>query len=478
MIKVTNIIPIILAGGVGTRLWPTSRKSYPKQFTKILSNETLFQNTAKRLTSSKKIQFEAPIVVTNNNFRFIVSQQLKDVGIDPAAIIIEPDNKNTAPAILSAALYVKKKNKDAVLLVVSSDHLIPDIINFHNVILKGTQNIKNGKIVTFGIIPTRPETGYGYLELPNKIDGNAIEVLRFVEKPNIKTAKKMLEQGCFLWNAGIFLFSINDILQAFETHAKDILSLVEESLDQALFDIGFVRLEKESWSKLPNLSIDYAIMEKLKNLMVVPYHGKWVDLGDWNSVHKESQQDENGVSLSNNALAIDCKDSMLRSESENQEIVGIGLEGILAVAMPDAVLVAHKNHTQNVKMAVSALQDNNLPQATLSQKDHRPWGWFEVLLKGSCFQVKRIYIYSKAAISLQSHKHRSEHWIVVEGKAEVTINKKIQMVKKGESVYIPVTAIHRLRNSTKKPVVLIEVQIGNYLGEDDIIRYEDLYSRN
>lgn len=478
MKNLLTLTPIILAGGVGTRLWPASRKSYPKQFAKILGNETLFQNTAKRLTSVKKIQFEAPIVVTNFNFRFIVSKQLKDIGVDPEAIIIEPDNKNTAPAILSAVLYAKKKKENAILLVVSSDHLIPDVANFHNAILKGVQNIINGNIVTFGIIPTRPETGYGYIELSNKIDENAIKVESFVEKPDIKTAKRMLEQGRFLWNAGIFLFSIHDILKAFKTYSKNILSPVQESFDQASIDLGFVRLKKETWSKLPNLSIDYAIMENLKNLIVIPYNGKWVDLGDWNAVHQETQQDEHGVSLSKNAFAIDCKDTMLRSESENQEIVGIGLDGILAVAMPDAVLVAHKNYSQNIKLAVSALEDKNLPQATLSQKDFRPWGWFEVLNKGKGFQVKIINIDSKAAISLQSHKHRSEYWIIVEGKAEVTIDKKIKIVKKGESVYVPVLAVHRLRNPTTKPVVLIEVQIGDYLGEDDIVRYEDLYSRN
>ncbi len=475
---VEQITPIILAGGSGTRLWPLSRKSYPKQFSQLLGDKTLFQRTVCRIKSSKVLNFTAPVIVTNRDFRFIVTQQLQEVSVDPGAIIIEPHSKNTAAAILASTLYVKKQNPQSVLLVLSSDHLIPDITDFHNAILRGIENVKNGSIATFGIVPTYPATGYGYLELSEKVTVDPVEVLSFVEKPEKKTAIKMFEKDHFLWNAGIFMFKANDILDSFELYGQDILLPVKKAVKKSKVDLGFVILENENWSNVPNISIDYAIMEKLKNLIAIPFYSKWTDLGDWNAVHRESKQDKNGVSLSQNATAIDCKNSLLRSESKGQEIVGIGLENILAIAMPDAVLIADKDHSQNIKMAVSTLEAKHRPQATLFSKDYRPWGWFESLIVGKRFQVKRLHIYPSAAISLQSHKYRSEHWIVVEGVAKVTVNETVRFLTEGQSVYIPLGAVHRLENTKKIPMVLIEVQTGTYLGEDDIIRYEDLYSRN
>lgn len=473
-----KITPIILAGGSGTRLWPISRKSYPKQFAKLFDNETLFQKTVLRVNSAKNINFNPPIIVTNNDFRFIVSQQLQEVSIDPEAIIIEPEPKNTAAAILAGVIYAKSQNHEAILLVLSSDHLIPDIEYFHGAILRGVKCVNNGNIITFGIVPTHPETGYGYLKLSDDADIVAAKVLRFEEKPEKNRAIKMIKDKSFLWNAGIFLFSVSDIIQAFEHYCRNILLAVNRSFYSATTDLDFIRLEKENWKKIPNISIDYAIMEKTNNLMAIPYHGKWKDLGDWNAIHSESEQDLDGVALSQNALAIDCKNSLIRSESERQRIVGIGLENILAISMNDAVLVAHKNYSQNIKEVVLDLEAKQIPQATLYPKDYRPWGWFESLIVGNEFQVKRLYVHPKAALSLQSHNYRSEHWVVVEGVAKVTVDETVKYLKKGDSIFIPLGAKHRLENPNEIPMALIEIQTGTYFGEDDIIRYEDLYSRD
>lgn len=475
--QINEITPIILAGGSGTRLWPLSRKSYPKQFAKLFDNDTLFQKTLLRLQSNKKIKFKDPIIVTNYDFRFIVSKQLQDISIKPGAIIIEPEPKNTAAAILAATLYEQKINPKANLLVLSSDHLIPDIEYFHNAIIKSFDSLRKGNIITFGVVPTRPETGYGYLELPKKAETDAIKVIRFLEKPKKKLAIEMFKDKKFLWNAGIFLFEISQIVDAFEAHCQNILLPVKNSFDKATMDLGFFLLEKENWSRVPNISIDYAIMENLKNLMAIPYYAKWTDLGDWEAIYQETSKDRNGIALSQNALAIDCKDSLLRSENADQEIVGIGLENILAISMKDAVLIADKNSSQKIKMVVEALEAKNRPQATLYPKDHRPWGWFESLIVGNQFQVKRLHVYPGASLSLQSHNYRSEHWVVVKGDAKITVDEKIKFLQEGQSVFIPLGAKHRLENTTETSLVIIEVQTGTYLGEDDIIRYEDLYSR-
>jgi len=473
-----SVIPVLLAGGSGTRLWPLSRSSYPKQFSKIIDENSLFQNTALRLTTSKKLKFESHITITNSDFRFIVSQQLQGVGINPGPILIEPTSKNTAAAILSATIYSHNKNNDAIILAASSDHVIPDTNEFHDAVNVGLKEIRSGKIVIFGIKPSHPETGYGYLELESIIPNKNLKLINFIEKPTRIKAKKMFEAGNFLWNAGIFLFRAKDMIAAFKEHDPDLLLIIKKSLALALPDLGFLRLDKKSWNIAKDISIDYAIMEKVKNLSVVPFFSKWSDLGDWNSVWKEMRPDKNGVSLSLNSYALKCSNSLLRTESEQQIIFGIGLKNIIAVAMPDAVLVVHKEMAQDVKKITALLKNKNVAQANQFPKDHRPWGWFESLTLSNNFQVKKIVVNSGAALSLQSHKHRSEHWVLVEGKAKVTINDNVEFLKVGQSVYIHKGATHRLENPSKKAIVLIEVQIGKYFGEDDIIRYEDIYSRS
>ena len=475
-----KVHPVLLAGGVGTRLWPLSRKSYPKQFSNLIGDKTLFQSSAQRLTSSETLEFAPHITLTNSDFRFIIDEQLREVGIVPGPILIEPEARNTAPAILAASIFAHSRDERAVLLVAPSDHVIPVKDDFHEAIKVGLAHVQKQKMVTFGIKPTHPETGYGYLELSiDPLDEYGTSDLKnFIEKPNLLKAKQMLEARHFLWNAGIFLFRAQDMIDAFRTYAPETLDLVAQAVEEASSDLGFLRLTAGPWSKLANISIDYAIMEKAQNLVAVPYASKWSDLGGWDAVWSEGNPDISGNVTSETAHAIDCSNSLLRSESTSQQVVGIGLNDIMVVTMPDAVLVARKDHAQDVKKAVELLKAEHIAQAEIFPKDHRPWGWFENLALGERFQVKRICVKPGGSLSLQSHKHRSEHWIVVEGTAKVTIDDEVKLVSEGQSVYVPLGAVHRMENPEKLPMLLIEVQIGSYLGEDDIIRYADTYNRN
>ena len=474
-----NIYPVLLAGGSGTRLWPLSRKLYPKQFSKLIGEKTLFQDSAERLTSSEILDFAPHITLTNADFRFIVGEQLQEIGIDPGPILIEPEGKNTAAAILAASIFARSRDEDAVLLVAPSDHIIPDKDDFHSAIKVGLNHAKKCKMVTFGIKPNHPETGYGYLELDKQPidDFGSSDLMAFIEKPKLQDAKKMVEAGHYLWNAGIFLFRAKDMVDAFKVYAPETLDLVSQAIAEACQDLGFLRMAADPWSRLADISIDYAIMENAANLVAVPYTSKWSDLGDWVAIWAESKQDESGNVTSETAHAIGCSNSLLRSESSSQQVVGLGLNDMIAIAMPDAVLVAPKERAQDVKKAVELLRAKDIAQAEIFPKDHRPWGWFESLALGERFQVKRICVTPGAALSLQSHEHRSEHWIVVEGTAKVTIGDKIQFVTEGQSVYVPLGAKHRMENPHDSLMTLIEVQIGSYLGEDDIVRYEDVYKR-
>ncbi|NUH65496.1 mannose-1-phosphate guanylyltransferase/mannose-6-phosphate isomerase [Sulfitobacter sp. S0837] len=475
----THIVhPILLAGGSGTRLWPLSRKSYPKQFAELMGDKSLFQASAERLSGEG---FAAPMVLTGSDFRFVVTEQLAAVEIAPAGILIEPEGRNTAPAILAAALSLEARAPEALMLIAPSDHVIPDAETFCAAVQAAAAVAQEGGLVTFGIRPDRAETGYGWLEMSEApAAGFAPKpqpLKRFVEKPDKSTAEAMLADGRHLWNAGIFLFSVKAIIAAFETHAPAMLQQVRAAVEGAAQDLGFTRLDPEAWRKVEDISIDYAVMEKADNLSVVPYAGGWSDLGGWDAVWRECGSDEAGVVVTEAATAIDCHDTLLRAEAPQQQLVGIGLQDIIAVAMPDAVLVAHKDRAQDVKKAVAALKAKGVAQAETLPRDYRPWGWFESLVVGARFQVKRIVVHPGAALSLQSHHHRSEHWIVVEGTARVTIDKEVQLVSENQSVYIPLGAVHRMENPGKVPMVLIEVQTGSYLGEDDIIRYEDVYAR-
>lgn len=469
------IHPVILCGGSGTRLWPVSRQSFPKQFSRLVGEESLFQATARRLSGGS---FAAPVIVTSAEFRFVVRDQLAEIGITPAAVLIEPSARNTGPAVLAATLWLERKAPGALVLVAPSDHLMPDPAAFRDAAVASIPRAAQGGIVTFGITPTAPETGYGYLELAAPaVPGEPAPLARFVEKPALDRAQEMLASGRHLWNAGIFLFRADVMADAFTRLAPDLVGPVSRALDAAEPDLVFLRLAPEPWNESPSISLDYAIMERASDLWAVPYGGGWTDLGGWAAIWSEGAANADGVVQEGSVLALDCSDSLLRSEDETLQLVGIGLDGIIAVAMPDAVLVAAKSEAQRVKDAVEALKQRKVPQATAFRRDRRPWGWFETLSQGDRFKVKRIVVLPGGALSLQSHRFRAEHWIVVEGTARVTLGDNVTLVSENQSIYIPLGEKHRLENPGQSPMVLIEVQTGSYFGEDDIIRYDDIYAR-
>lgn len=473
------IHPVVLCGGSGTRLWPVSRQSYPKQFSSLLGHESLFQATVRRLSGTG---FAPPVIVTSADFRFIVRDQLAALGVVPAAIIIEPEPRNTGPAVLAATLWLTERDPKGFIVVAPSDHLMSDPASFRDALRRAVPRAGEGALITFGIAPERPETGYGYLELAAPADVKAetepMPLRAFVEKPALEQAEVMLRSGRHLWNAGIFLFRADAMLESFRALAPAIITPVSRAVAEAAGDLSFLRLDPAAWAETPAISIDYAIMERAPELWVMPYAGGWSDLGGWAAIWNESERDSRGVARQGDVTAIECRDSLLRSEDEGTALVGIGLEDIVAVVMADAVLVARKSDAQRVKDAVEALKERKSRQATSFRRDHRPWGWFESLAMGKRFQVKRIVVHPGAALSLQSHHHRAEYWIVVEGTARVTIGEKVQLVAENQSVYIPLGEKHRLENPGRFPMVLIEVQTGSYLGEDDITRYEDIYARS
>jgi mannose-1-phosphate guanylyltransferase/mannose-1-phosphate guanylyltransferase/mannose-6-phosphate isomerase len=471
------IYPVILCGGSGTRLWPVSRQSYPKQFARLSGDESLFQASVRRFSGP---DFEPPVVVANNDFRFIAGEQLAEIGAMPSALLVEPEARDTAPAVLAAALYLHRRDPEALMLVAPSDHLIADAEGFQATVLSGVEAAQSGKLVLFGVRPNRAETGYGYLEMAEacqKCSGGPLRLKTFVEKPTVEVAEAFKASGRHLWNTGLFLFTVRDIIAAYEELAPALLPPVRAAVRGARADLDFVRLDSTAWKGTQAISIDYAIMEPSENLVVICHEGQWSDMGDWQAIWRTADRDDANVATIGAASSIDCKDTMLFSDNPGQELVGLGLKNICAVAMPDAVMVADLSRTQDVGRVVRLLKAKGSPQATEFPRVHRPWGWFETLSLGERFQVKRIMVKRGAALSLQSHVHRAEHWVVVRGTARVTIGERVSLVGENQSVYIPLGERHRLENPGKLDLHLIEVQTGTYLGEDDITRYEDEYAR-
>ncbi len=468
------IHPVILCGGSGTRLWPSSRKAYPKQFAPLLGEKSLFQMTLERFRGP---HFDAPLILTGDAFRFLVIDQSQAAGLSDPRVIVEPSGRDTAAAVLVAALTLVDKDEDAVMLVAPSDHMITDAAAFLAAIETAASAAQTGALVTFGITPDRPETGYGYLELTGAPTGTgAVQLESFREKPDLAQAAAFLSDGRYLWNAGIFLFRAKDVIAAFETHSPDLVEPCRNAVTSGSDDLGFFRLSA-AYDAARAISFDYAVMEKAETVMAVPLDCGWSDLGAWDSLWQISDQSSDGVATVGPVTAVDCTNSYLRSESENLRLVGLGLDNVVAVAMQDAVLVAAKDRSQDLKSVVTALRAASAPQADDYPRFYRPWGWYETLCLGTRFQVKRIMVKPDGVLSLQSHHHRSEHWIVVEGTAEVTVGDETRLVSENESVYIPLGSRHRMANPGKLPMYLIEVQTGSYLGEDDIVRYEDIYNR-
>ncbi|RDC75194.1 mannose-1-phosphate guanylyltransferase/mannose-6-phosphate isomerase [Rhodovulum sp. 12E13] len=474
------IHPVILCGGSGTRLWPASRKAFPKQFAPLLGQESLYQSTLRRLAGP---DFTRPVAITNVDFRFLAAQQAAGIGQTDARVVVEPVGRDTAPAILAAALMIAREaeeGEDALMLVAPSDHVIGAPERFAAAVAAGAEAAREGVLVTFGIAPDRPETGYGYLELSAAPAGcTPIPLKSFREKPDAETAGRFLAAGTYLWNAGIFLFRVRDLLAAFDAHAPDLVAPVRAAVESGEDDLSIFRLAEEPFRQARAISIDFAIMEKAERVAAVPLDCPWSDLGAWDALWQaaEPEADGDGNVTLGPATALGCTGSYLRSEEPGMHLVGLGLQDVVAVAMRDAVLVADRHRAQEVKQVVSALRDAQVRQADDYPRFHRPWGWYETLCIDARFQVKRIMVRPGGVLSLQSHMHRSEHWVVVAGTAEVTIGDETRLLSENQSVYIPLGMVHRMANPGRLPMYLIEVQTGSYLGEDDIVRYEDVYGR-
>ncbi len=475
--KNSKIIPVILSGGSGTRLWPLSRSSYPKQYLNFddKNNFSLLQNTYLRLKGIKNLQ--KPIILSNEEQRFIVAQQMREINTETNTIILEPFGKNTAPAITLATLKSLNSFEDPLLLILSSDHLIQDEENFKKVIEEGILHAENGQIVTFGVIPNSPETGYGYIKTIDKLSkkNSFSKIDKFIEKPNLEKAKTFIKDQHYVWNSGIFLFKASTILKEMKRYAPEILGLCEESLERGLEDLDFFRIDEETFRKCPNVSIDIAVMEKTNLGSVLTLQAGWDDIGSWKSIWENSEKDNNGNSINGKIILDGTKNCYLRSEE--RLIVGIDINNLIIVETNDAILICNKDSTQKVKRIVEELKKSRIKEGKDHKKSYRPWGSFTSIEIRDVWQVKRLEIKPNASISLQMHHHRSEHWIVVEGKAKIQIDDNVSFLNKNESAYIPLGSKHRLSNPGLTPLILIEVQSGNYLGEDDIIRFEDNYGR-
>jgi len=466
------LIPVILAGGSGTRLWPLSRQLYPKQFLPLLGERTMFQQTLERLQG---LDCQAPIVVCNEEHRFLAAEQLRQTGIDDAGIILEPTPKNTAPAIALAAHEALRRNEEAMLLVLPADHLIEDIVSFHEAVKKASTAAEEGYLVTFGIVPQRPETGYGYIRRGQEKDNGTYDVAAFVEKPDESTAKEYLKTGEYYWNSGMFFFGAKEYLEELEEYAPDMAESCEKAFSRVRKDLDFLRIDEKAFAACPKDSIDYAVMEKTKKAMVVSLDAGWNDIGSWASLHEVCPKDENKNCITGDVLIEDTVNCLVRSES--RLVSALGIKDLVIVETKDAVLVIHKDRAQDIKTIVEKLKAEGKSQHLNHREVYRPWGSYDSLERGDRFQVKRIIVKPGAKTSTQMHYHRAEHWIVVRGTAKVTIDDKTVMLAENESTFIPIGKTHALENPGKIPLELIEVQSGSYLGEDDIVRLEDRYGR-
>ncbi|MCP5244700.1 MAG: mannose-1-phosphate guanylyltransferase/mannose-6-phosphate isomerase [Burkholderiales bacterium] len=476
--------PVILSGGSGTRLWPLSREKHPKQLLSLISDDSLLQATVRRMDGLGDIDVKDPIVVCNEEYRFVIAEQLRLMDRN-GTILLEPTGRNTAPALTIAALSACNQNDDPILLVMPSDHVIVDTEIFKNAVQQGIQLARQGHIVTFGITPDKPETGYGYIQTGSKLtDTDAYSIARFVEKPDTATAQAYLEAGSFLWNSGLFLMHASIWLQAIELCHPEILSACRTAWNGGAIDGDFIRVEKNAFEQCTSKSIDYAVMEHIASGQnpqlpagsVIPLAAGWSDVGAWDSLWHVLPKDQEGNVMQGDVLLHECNNTLAISQS--RLVTCVGIKDMIVVETPDAILVAHKDQTQDVKKIVDSLKETGRSESHLHRKVFRPWGWYDGVDAGERFQVKRIVVKPGAALSLQMHHHRAEHWIVVRGTARVTRDNDSFLVTENESTFIPVGTRHRLENPGCVPLEMIEVQSGSYLGEDDIVRFEDFYGRD
>jgi len=465
------MIPVILSGGSGTRLWPLSRGIYPKQFLPLVSDKTMVQETVLRLKGIEGLQ--APIAVCNEDHRFMMAEQLCRIDVHPECIILEPIGKNTAPAVTMAALAAK--DPEDILLVLPADHVIENVAAFQDAVIKAGELAQQGFLVTFGVVPTAAETGYGYIKRSHENIADAFKVAEFVEKPNAAVAQAYVDSGEYYWNSGMFAFKAGRYLEELEKFAPDMLAACRSAYSAAKVDVDFVRLDKELFAQCPSDSIDYAVMEKTDKAVVIPLDAHWNDVGSWSALWDVRAKDSRGNALSGDVLALDTENSFIHSE--NKLVAVIGVKDLVIVETDDAVMVAPKDRVQEVKEIVNALKKQQRSEANLHRKVYRPWGHYDSVDNGERHKTKRIVVKPGAKLSVQKHHHRAEHWVVVKGTALVTKGDATMLLSENESTYIPLGVVHRLENPGVIPLEMVEVQSGSYLGEDDIVRFEDKYGR-
>jgi mannose-1-phosphate guanylyltransferase/mannose-6-phosphate isomerase len=468
-----QIIPVILSGGSGTRLWPLSRKQYPKQYLPLAGDNTMLQETILRLSGLDNLA--VPIVICNVDHRFLVAEQCQQIKITNPTILLEPVGRNTAPAIAAAALQSLKETDDSVLLVLSADHIIQNVEAFHLAINIASQKVQEGRIVTFGIVPTDANTGYGYIKSSKNNNDGAYKVEEFVEKPDLETAQTYLDQGSYLWNSGMFMFKADTLIDELTTHSPDIVKLVSDAVNNAKQDLDFIRLDKQPFESSPSDSIDYALMEKSDNVVVVPLDVGWSDVGSWSTLYDIGLKDKSGNVFKGDVITKDTTNTYIYAS--HHMIATVGLDNLIVIDTPDATFIASQDKAHEVKFIVESLQKKSRDEAHSNRKVYRPWGWYDSIEVGKHFQVKRLHVNPGAKLSLQMHHKRAEHWVVVTGTATVSKGDKTFNLNKGESTYIPVGTTHGLENKTTEQLEIIEVQSGSYLGEDDIVRFEDIYGR-
>lgn len=466
------ILPVIMAGGSGSRLWPLSRALYPKQFLKLNGSGTMLQNTVTRLVG---LDCADPMLICNEEHRFIAAEQLRQLGELNHNIILEPAGRNTAPAIALAAFTAVSQGQDPVMLVLAADHIMQQPEAFRESVAKALPYAEQGKLVTFGIVPTGPETGYGYIERGAGQGESGFDVARFVEKPDADTAQQYIDSGKFYWNSGMFLFKASRYLEELKAHRPDIYNACEQAMTDVNADLDFVRVNKEAFLSCPEDSIDYAVMEKTQDAVVVPMDAGWSDVGSWSSLWEVSEKDTDGNVHHGDVMSHNATNNYVFAETGL--VATVGIDDVVVVQTKDAVLVVKKDQVQDVKKVVEALKKAKRSEFQLHREVYRPWGKYDSIDNGARYQVKRITVKPGEKLSIQMHHHRAEHWIVVSGTANVTIDDETAMVTENESVYIPIGSVHSLENPGKIPLELIEVQSGAYLGEDDIVRFEDRYGR-